>query len=162
VRSHTRLMIVVSTHMKANVPFKLSEGLLSEKCGVLLPWSSSVQSLMGLGNPKVTTGKRGAISLSWENEAVLGGLAVRIDMAAAAGPSIFYLTPEHRAGGVEAEYSQIKTWLEERLGPPHEETTDDGYPWTKWQWGPVRVSVRIGERFTEYVACVISDGVSSK
>jgi hypothetical protein len=48
------------------------------------------------------------------------------------------------------------TDLTRRLGSPHSVVTDEGEPWARWFWNDVVVSLRIAERFMEYVSLLVT------
>jgi hypothetical protein len=139
-------------------PLGLDAGLHLERAQLLLPWGSSIEDLCRIGNPEIYR-HSSATNVSWKNETALGGLPVQIDAMSAAGVNVFYLCGIERAESAEAEYEGLLHELSLRLGSPHSSVIDSGYPWTKWVWGDVGVSLRIGERFTEYVSLMVARGV---
>lgn len=86
-------------------------------------------------------------------------MSAKIDVSGAAGPNAFYLQPEVEAASAQEEYEKVLSKLEGLLGKAHSTVFDDGYPWSRWIWGEVAVSLRIAERFTEYVVCMVSKGI---
>lgn|SRR5690606_14408877 len=140
------------------VPFDLDSGLHLERSKVLLPWTTSIDRLCGIGSPEIYR-HSSATNLSWRDELVLGGLSAQVSAMSAAGPNVFYLSIGS-AKSARSEYTKLLGELSLRLGAPHVTTVDCGYPWTEWAWGDVRVSLRIAERFTEYVALMVSKGVA--
>lgn len=81
-------------------------------------------------------------------------------MNGAAGPNFFYVTRMVKAASAKEEYTELLKDLNQILGPPDSAVDDDGYPWVRWVWGDVEIGLRIAERFTEYVALVISNRVT--
>jgi len=139
-------------------PYRLDSGIHLERSQLLLPWGTSVESLCSIGSPEVYR-HPSATNVSWKDELVLGGLPVQIDAMSASGPNVFYLRGRS-AHSAQSEYTDLLANLSSRLGEPHSSIIDSGYPWTKWVWGDIRVSLRIAERFTEYVALMVSRGLA--
>ncbi len=140
------------------VPFGLSEGLQLEKARLRLGWNASVDDLSRIGDP-ITYRHKTEVSARWANEAVLGGLPVSVTATSAAGPNVFYLDWAKSVDSAQAEYDQLVHELTARLGIPTASIMDAGCPWTRWIWGEVVVSLRIGERFTEYVSLMVAKGI---
>jgi hypothetical protein len=140
------------------VPFGLSDGLRLEKAGLRLGWDLSIEELSRIGDPVINRHKS-AVSLRWENETVFGGLPVSVTATSAAGPNAFYLVGADGGDSAQAEYDQMIHELTSRLGIPTKSTIDEGYPWVNWIWDEVVVSLRIGERFTEYVSLMVAKGI---
>lgn len=141
-----------------DAPFQLAAGLRLENAHLVLPWDSTMEKLALIGHPEVYKHTK-ATNLLWKNEAVLGGLAVSVQVMTAAGANAFYLDYSSTADSAQSEYAQLLKALSERLGSPHSSTVKDGYPWIKWLWGDVGLSLRIDERFTDYVSFVIAKGL---
>lgn len=137
-----------------NPPFNLGSGLLLERSATLLPWGSTVEALTKLGAPEIYR-HPSTTNIAWINEMVFGGLPVRVDMQGAAGPNAFYCQRTEMAGSVQLEYLELLADLSRRLGPPHSTM----YEWSRWFWGDVAVSLRIAERFGEYVVMMVSKGL---
>lgn len=142
----------------SGAPYNLSDGLRLEKAGVLLPWFGSLHQITKLGGkPLPEKGK--VTQLFWEDEAVLGGLHVSV-LAMSQGSGIFFLTPKGRDfASAQEEFSSIISILSDRLGDSHESGETDGYPWARWRWNDVCLNLAIGERFVDYVALSVSNGV---
>lgn len=139
-------------------PFDLADGLLLERSNALLPWGSSIETLTGLGTPEVFR-HPSATNICWKDEKVFGGLSVKVDVNGAAGPNVFYLQPEIETSSAQEEYENLLSTLTALLGKPHSTVIDDGYPWSRWVWDEVAVSLRIAKRFSEYVVCMVSKGI---
>ena len=140
-----------------STPFDLELGLRLEVTQLLLPWGLSSEELCHIGSPEIYRHPN-STNILWKDEIVLGGLPVQVSAMAAAGPNVFYLHPAERAESAQAEYAKLLKEASSRLGPPHTSVIDDGYPWSKWLWGDIGVSLRIGERFTEYVSFMVAKG----
>jgi hypothetical protein len=141
-------------------PFNLAAGLNLERSGTLLPWDSTLEDLARLGTPEVYR-HQSTTNICWKNEEVLGGLSAHVEVMGAAGPNAFYVRRTKMADSPQAEYDDLLIELKRRLGSAHSTVTDDGYPWSRWTWGNVTISVRIAERFTEYVALMVAKGLIS-
>jgi hypothetical protein len=139
-------------------PFNVEAGLMLERSSTLLPWGSTIEALSNLGSPEIYRHHK-TTDISWTEEEVFGGLAVRVDIQGAAGPNAFYLQRNTKAISAQAEYSELLAEMTTRLGPPHFTVVEEGYPWSRWVWGNVAVSLRVAEHFTEYVALMVSRGV---
>ena len=139
-----------------DAPFRLLEGLLLERSGVLLPWDAEADVLRGIGSPLPREPY-----LVWRDESVFGGLAVNISLhLAVPGPHTFFLdriwtmVPD----SARAVYPLMVSELEARFGPPHASEVDEqlsepeDYPWVQWRWQDVRLSLGIQERFGESMA----------
>lgn len=142
--------------MKA--PFSLESGLLLERSSTLLPWGCKAETLTTLGHPDVHKHKS-TTNITWNNETVFGGLPVQVAMQGAAGSNAFWLEHKSSVGSAHAGFAELLAELDSRLGEPHSITTDGGHPWARWAWGDVVVSLRIAERFTEYVSFMVSRGI---
>jgi hypothetical protein len=140
------------------VPFGLSDGLRLEKAGLHLGWDLSIEELSRIGDPVINR-HESAVSLRWENETVFSGLPISVTATSTAGPNAFYLDGADGSDSAQAEYGRMIHELTSRLGIPTESTIDAGYPWAKWMWDEVVVSLRIGERFTEYVSLMVAKGI---
>ena len=138
-------------------PHQLVSGIHLERSRVVLPWGASVDLLSSIGSPEIHRHRSGT-SLLWHGERVFGGLPVQVSFASSAIPDSFYL---QTSSGLSAhsEYAKLLADLSGRLGEPHLSVVDCGYPWTRWVWGDVCVSLRVGERFAEYVALIVSKGI---
>lgn len=139
-------------------PYNLSKGLCLEKSGTLLPWFQSLHQITKLGGkPLPEKGK--VTQLFWEEETVLGGLHVSV-LAMPHGSGIFYLTPKDRDfSSAQEEFSFLLSTLSSRLGNAHEPGETDSYPWVRWRWNGICLNLAIGERFVDYVALSVSNGV---
>lgn len=140
-----------------NPPFDLENGLFLEKSKTLLPWGSPVEKLTSLASPEIFR-HPSTTNISWNSENVFGGLPVKVDMQGAAGQNVFYLQPTHSALSAEEEYEELLAALSNRLGKPHSTITDAGYPWSRWTWGCIEVSLRIDQRFLKYVVLRVAKG----
>jgi hypothetical protein len=141
-----------------NAPFDLELGLRLEASQLMLPWNSNLEDLCRIGSPEVYR-HPSAINILWKEEFALGGLPVQVSAMTASGPNVFYLHATEPAASAQAEYAWLLKEASSRLGPPHTSVIDDGYPWSKWLWGEIGVSLRIGERFTEYVSFMVAKGI---
>jgi hypothetical protein len=139
------------------LPYQLANGIHLERSNVVLPWGASVERLAGIGSPEVHRHKSGT-TLLWHGEQVFGGLPVQVGLLPGAGLDAFYLQTSSELSA-RLEYARLLVDLSGRLGSPHLSVVDDGYPWARWTWGDVRVSLRVAERFTEYVAFMVSRGI---
>jgi hypothetical protein len=142
-----------------DAPFRLSEGLVLERSGVLLPWDAEDDDLRRLGSPLP-----GGPWLVWRYESVLGGLVADIRVfLSLPRPHTFFLDPNFASLPVSARevYPDMVSELEERFGPPHASTVDEqlwepeNYPWIRWLWKDVTLSLRIQERFGESIALCV-------
>jgi len=141
------------------VPYKLSEGLYLESSGKILPWYKSLHQITKMGGkPLPEKGKTN--QLFWKQETIFGGMNVSIQ-AMQQGNGIFFLSPKNKdnADSAETEYEQVKHELVSKFGAPDEAVEKDGYPYTRWFWGDVCLSLTIAERFMDYVALSVSNGV---
>lgn len=142
-----------------NAPYRLSEGLLLEESGNLLPWFRSLQQITNKGgNPLPEKGKRS--QLFWEAEKVFGGLNVSIQ-AMERGSGIFFLDLRHgrKFECAKEEYEADLEILKGKFGEPTDAGDDEGYPWARWRWGDVCLNLALAERFMDYVALSVSKGV---
>lgn len=142
-----------------SVPYKLSEGLYLEGSGQVLPWFKSLHqiTIMG-GKPLPEKGKTS--QLFWEQETIFDDLVVSIQ-AMQQGNGIFFLQPKNQvqADSAQIEYDQVKSALLSKFGSPTEVGENDGYPFTRWSWGNICMSLTIAERFMDYVSLSVSNGV---
>jgi hypothetical protein len=139
-------------------PFDLRFGLRLERAGALLPWGSSIQSLCAIAGPEIYR-HPSTTYLRWKDERVFGGLSVHVDLTGAAWPGASYLHRTSTADSAQAEYDELLFDLSSRLGAAHSSVIDEWYPWTRWVWADVVVSLRIAQRFVEYVAFMVSKGI---
>ena len=143
-------------------PYRLSEGLVLEDSGSLLPWFSSLEQITGKGGkPLPEKGKR--TRLFWEAEAVFGGMKVSIQ-AMERGLGIFFLDLKsgEKFESARLEYEAVLQILKAKFGDPVEKGDDDyGYPWVRWRWGEVCLNLALAERFMDYVALSVSKRVIS-
>lgn len=139
-------------------PFDLDLGLYLEKNQLLLPWGSQIEKLCLVGDPEIYRHPR-AVNIFWKDEIVFGGLSVQVSAMTAAGPNAFYLCRTEQAGSAHDEYSWLLHELTLRLGSPRSSIIDNGYPWTKWLWEEVGVSLRIAERFGDYVSFMVAKDI---
>ena len=140
-------------------PYRLSEGLYLEKSGVLLPWFQSLHQITKIGGkPLPMKGK--VTQLFWESESVLEGLEVDIQ-AMSYGSGLFNLTHKGETSfkSAQDEYESTLAELKSRFGEPHESGAEGAYPWVRWRWEDVCLSLVIGERFVDYVAMSVSKAV---
>ena len=142
-----------------SVPYKLSEGLYLEGSGKVLPWFKSLHQITKMGGkPLPEKGKTN--QLFWEQETVFDDLVVSIQ-AMQQGNGIFFLHPkiQVQADSARKEYEQVKGTLLSKFGSPTEVGENDGYPYARWFWGNICVSLTIAERFMDYVSLSVSNGV---
>jgi len=143
-------------------PYRLSEGLVLEESGSLLPWFRSLEQLAGKGGkPLPEKGKH--TQLFWETDAVFGGMNVSVQ-AMERGLGIFFLDLKNgeKFESAKLEYEAVLQILKAKFGEPAEAGSDDyGYPWVRWRWGEVCVNLALAERFMDYVALSVSNGVVS-
>lgn len=144
--------------------FRIVEGLVLERSGVLLPWEGPLRHL---GSPEPRDPY-----LVWRDESVLGGLAmdvaVRLDDR---DPRAFDLMPIFCAAQLGPDMLAYKVYtlliaeLKDRFGPPHTSGVNpqlfnaESYPWVIWRWNDVQLSMTIqdrlgGEILTIYLAKV--------
>ena len=109
-----------------------------------------------IGKPEIYR-HRSATNLRWEH--VFDGLAVQVSAMAAAGPNVFYLRSAMPSESAREQHDKLLHELSSRLGAPHVSMVEDGCPWSKWLWGNIGVSLRVAERFTEYVSHMVARGV---
>lgn len=141
-----------------DAPYNLSQGLSLEKSGALLPWFQSLHQITKLGG-KPLPEKGQVTQLFWEDESVLGGLNASV-LAMPKGSGIFFLTQKKRDfSSAQEEFSALSTILKDRLGAAHESGETEDYPWLRWRWSDVCLNLVIGERFVDYVALSVSNGV---
>ena len=141
-------------------PFHLDEGLFLERRQVLLPWSKNVEALALVGQPEQNQSHK-EIHLSWKQETVLGGLAA--DIWFRSGRQLFNIEATIGSNSISArdEYATILAHLTSQISPPHistfnEDVFGNTYPRSVWDFGPVKISLVVGERFMEYVALTVS------
>jgi len=143
-------------------PYRLSEGLVLEESENLLPWFRSLEEITRKGGkPHPEKGKR--TQLYWEAETVFGGIKVSIQ-AMERGLGIFFLDLKNgqQFESAEHEYDAVLQMLKAKFGDPTEVGNDEyGYPWARWRWGEICLSLALAERFMDYVALSVSNGVIS-
>jgi len=142
-----------------NVPYQLENGLFLEEAGVLLPWFKSLNQITKRGGkPLPIKGK--TTQLYWESEKVFGGLNVAVQ-AMERGSGMFFLNLKSDLlfSSAKEEYFAISIILEKLFGHPHSEGITEGYPWKRWFYGNVCVSLALAERYVDYVAFSVSKDV---
>jgi hypothetical protein len=142
-----------------NIPYQLSEGLFLEASGKLLPWFKSLHQITKKGGkPLPEKGKTS--QLFWKNDVVFDSLEVSVS-AVQQGEGMFFLNIQHgkEFESVQSEYEFILGVLTKKFGGSTETGNNDGYPFSRWLWGDIRLNLTIAERFMEYIALSISKGV---
>lgn len=142
------------------VPYRLSEGLVLEKTGKLLPWFRSLAEITRKGGrPYPEKGKR--TKLCWEDEIVFGDIKANIEaMEFGLGVFAINIKNEQKFESVKKEYDAILHLLIDKFGTPTELGKNEyGYPWVRWRWGHICLGLAIAERFVDYVYLSVSNKV---
>ncbi|RUL62213.1 hypothetical protein EKH79_15110 [Dyella dinghuensis] len=142
-----------------NLPLGLAHGLMLDNPKITIPWQSDVTTLSSIGDPTILTSSK-VTFVSWKDRTVFNGIEVDVQFRSDFN-KIFWLDlrDKSRFESATAAFSYLRELVVERLGEPHLSQIDDGYPWEQWNYGSVRVSVRIAERFVEYVSFMVSKGL---
>jgi hypothetical protein len=142
------------------IPFQLDAGLTLESPEVILPWDRDADELAGTGAPEVVR-VSSVTFVTWSGSSVFAGIEADVTFRSDT-KNVFWLQPRYaqKFSSIAESYNHVLSQLVERLGEPHiSEVTYDGYPWSKWHYGDIRISLRIAERFTEYLSLMVSKGV---
>lgn len=140
-------------------PYGLAHGLMLDKPRITIPWQSDLVALSNIGEPSLVTSSK-VTFVNWKGNTVFNGIEVDV-LFRSDFNKIFWLDlrDKSRFESATAAFSYLRQQVIERLGEPHLSQIDDGYPWEQWSYGPVRVSLRIAERFVEYVSFMVSNGL---
>jgi hypothetical protein len=135
------------------------DGLMLDKPRITIPWQSDLVALSNIGEPSLVTSSK-VTFVNWKGNTVFNGIEVDV-LFRSDFNKIFWLDlrDKSRFESATAAFSYLRQQVIERLGEPHLSQIDDGYPWEQWSYGPVRVSLRIAERFVEYVSFMVSNGL---
>ena len=143
-----------------NIPYRLSEGLFLEDSGTLLPWFKSLHQITKKGGKPLVQNKR-ISKIHWECDSIFDGIESAIE-AHESGNGIFFLSIKYdkEFDSVEKEYDCILSVLVKKFGDPYEIGVGDyNYPFSRWRWGDICLSLIIAERFVDYVALSVSNRV---
>lgn len=144
----------------ANIPFQLADGLVLDSPMLILPWDKEVADLASIGSPQVEH-KSNVTFVNWMGNSVFGGIGADVTFRSDCR-NVFWLEPGNKQqfSSVMDAYNFVLPQLVGHLGEPHiVDVSYDGYPWNKWHYGDIRISLRIAERFTEYLSFIISKGI---
>lgn len=141
-------------------PFGLEAGLKLESAQIVLPWDAGLETLEQLAKPqRHAPEKSKEVWLSWLGERVFDSLEVET-WYQSSRPNTFSFQPPKttRFDSAQEEFRYFLPRLVERFGAPHTDKKVEGYPWVVWRYGEIRVSLCIGERFTDYVSFMATKG----
>jgi hypothetical protein len=143
------------------IPYRLKEGIFLEKENTLLPWNASIETLEHTAHPNCTENHR-VKSLSWKNDTIFDGLQADI-FCQSDYKSEFSIKMRDELQSANDTYQFILAEMTKRLGAPHTSTLNKElfgreYPRSQWRYGPVHVSIAIGERFMEFVSFIVYRG----
>lgn len=140
-------------------PFRLSEGLALDSTHLILPWNAQPEALADIGEPQIQV-TSGVAFLTWAEATVFDGIAANVTFRSDCA-KVYWLDArsEEPFENAQDKYNFILPQLVSRFGSPHFTESDDLYPWTRWHYGDIRVSLKVAERFTDYVSFMVSNGL---
>jgi hypothetical protein len=141
------------------MPFELSLGLKLDSPPLILPWDKELEELKKIGSPRLNKYPEESF-ITWKGNSVFEGIKADV-MYRSGSKNIYWLDINRKKKFLNAkeEYDFVLPQLVERFEKPHYSVIDGGYPWVRWHYNDVRISLRIAERFVEYVSFMVSKGL---
>lgn len=133
-------------------PFQLDQGLLLRP-GCLIPWCSTPQAVAALTGAIYERSPARMVRLG--KARILDGIEFIITLDPDYRPR-FRLFPVKEYDSAEDAYAGLKAEFTRAFGTPGLEVYDhQDKPTTTWRFGKVYVTVGVGNRFTDYLICVV-------
>jgi hypothetical protein len=146
--------------VKSPAVLKLTEGLLLESEDLLLPWNANIIQLIEMGSHRIDAHSETTF-LVWHKVRVFGGIEVNVKYRSDFPESFeLELTPPLCYNSVGEQFDYVEEKLLRSLGEAHVSIgEEDYYPWLRWNYEAVCVSLRTCERFGYYLSFMVKNQV---